>query len=102
VKEDFFKNNDELEKLQTEFAKARDDSEEQRLKLSTQQAESLARIEGLIQEISYAKLHPFQTFFVNLGEVIVGWGKSVFGCIGRMRRWRMFDPVTMEENMPSP
>ncbi|PMD47702.1 hypothetical protein L207DRAFT_506670 [Hyaloscypha variabilis F] len=102
VKEDFFNQRDELEKLQTEFAKARDDSEEQRLKLSTQQAESLARIEGLMQKISHAKLHPFRTFFVNLFELIVGRGKSMFVCFGRMRGRRMFDPVTMEENMPSP
>ena len=102
VKEDFSHNKDELEKLQVEFAKARDDSEDERRKFSMHQAESLARMEELIQEMVHAKLHPFRTFFVNLFEVTIGWVKSVFACFGRLRTRKALDPPTMEENMSSP
>jgi chromosome segregation ATPase len=101
VKEDFSNSKDELEKLQVEFAKVQDDSEE-RLKLSMHQAASLARMDELVQEMAYAKLHPFRTFFVNLFDVTVGWVKSVFACFGRSRTRKAFDRVTMEENMSSP
>ncbi|KAE9363810.1 hypothetical protein N431DRAFT_431995 [Stipitochalara longipes BDJ] len=102
VNEELSHNKDELEKLQVEFTQARQDSEEERRRLSMQQAASLARMEELIQEISYAKLHPFRTFFANLFEVATGWVKSVFACFGRMKTRKMFDRTTMEENMPSP
>ncbi|KAH6666036.1 hypothetical protein B0J14DRAFT_205598 [Halenospora varia] len=92
VKEDFSHNKNELERLQVEFAKARDDSEEERRKLSMHQAASLARMDQLIQEMAYAKLHPLRTFFVNLFEVTIGWVKSVFAYFGRLRTRKALDP----------
>jgi chromosome segregation ATPase len=102
VKEDLSHNKDELEKLQVEFAKVRGDFEEERLKLSMHQAASLTRIDELIQEMTYAKLHPFRTFFVNLFEATISWVKPVFVCFGRLRRRKALNLPTMEENMPSP
>lgn len=102
AKEDFFHNKDELEKLQVEYAKARDDSEEERGNLNMHQAASLARIDELTEEMARAKLHPFSTFFVNLFEITIAWLKSVFGCFGRLRTRRALDPLALEENMPSP
>jgi hypothetical protein len=55
----------------------------------------------LVQEMAYAKLHPFRTFFGNLFEATIGWVKSVFACFGRLRRRKSLDPLTMEENMSS-
>lgn len=101
VKEDFSHNNDELGKLQVEFSKARDHFEEERRKLCMHQAASAARMDELIQEMAYTKLHPFRTFFVNVFEVVISWSKSVFACFGRWRRQNAVDPPTMEENMAS-
>jgi chromosome segregation ATPase len=101
VKEDFSHNKDELEKLQVEFSKARDNLEEERRKLSMHQAASLARMDELIQEMAYTKLHPFRTFFVNVFEVVISWSKSVFACFGRWRRRKALDPPTVEANMAS-
>jgi chromosome segregation ATPase len=96
LKEDFSRNKDELEKLQVEFAKAQGDSEEERRKLSEQQLANLARADGLMEQIVYAKSHPFRTFFVNLFEVTIGWVKSVFACFGRLRKRKGLP--TIEEN----
>jgi chromosome segregation ATPase len=101
VKEDFSHNKDELKKLQVEFSKARDDFEEERRKLSLHQAASLARMDELIQEMAYTKLHPFRTFFLNVFEVVISWSKSVFACFGRWRRRKALDPPTMEESTTS-
>jgi chromosome segregation ATPase len=102
LKEDYSRKEDELGKLQVEFAKARDDAEEERRKLNNHQAESLARMDELIQEMAYTKLHPFRTFFVSLSEVTIGWVKSVFACFGRLRPRKGHDGLTMEDNMSSP
>jgi chromosome segregation ATPase len=101
VKEDFSHNNDELGKLQVEFSKAQDNFEEERRKLCMHQSASAARMDELIQEMAYTKLHPFRTFFVNVFEVVISWSKSVFACFGRWRRQNAVDPPTMEENMAS-
>jgi chromosome segregation ATPase len=102
VKEDLSHKNDELEKLQFEFAKAREGFEEERRKFSMHQAESLSRMDELMQELARAKLHPFRTLFANLFEVTGGWAKSVFACFGRLRARRAHDPPATEENMSSP
>jgi chromosome segregation ATPase len=102
LKEDFSRKKDDLEKLQVEFAKARESAKEERRKLSDQQVASLARMDELAQEMAYTKLHPFRTFFVNLFEITTGWVKSVFACFGRLRTRKVQDPVAIEENMSSP
>jgi chromosome segregation ATPase len=101
VKEDLSHNKYELEKLRAELAKAQEDSDEERRQFSMQQAMSHAHMDELVQEMAYAKLHPFRTFFGNLFEATIGWVKSVFACFGRLRRRKSLDPLTMEENMSS-
>ena len=102
VNEELSRNEEELGKLQIEFAKAREDTEKEQQRISVQHEAFLARIEELLQEIAYVKNHPFRTFLVNLLEVTAGWAKSVIACFARMRTRKMFNPATMEENMPSP
>lgn len=102
VKEGLSHKKDDLEKLQVEFSKAREEFEEERRNTSVHQAASLQRIDELTQEMTHAKLHLFRTFFANLFEVIVGWVKSVFAFFGRLRPRRALDPLATEENMSSP
>lgn len=102
VKEDLSHKKHELEKLQVEFVKAREEFEEEGRNFSVHQAASLSRIDELIQEIIHAKLHPFRTLFTNLFEVVVRWVKSVFACFGRLKPRRALDPLSTEENISSP
>lgn len=99
VEENLSHNKDELEKLQVEIVKVRHDAEEEKRKLDKCQAVSLARIDELIQEITWAKLHPFKKFFASVSEVTIGWVKSVFAYFGRLRIRKAVDPPIMEENI---
>jgi ABC-type transporter Mla subunit MlaD len=98
VNAELFSHKEKLEKLQVEFAKARDNFEEERRELSVHQGASLARIDELMQEMAYARTHPFKTFFVNLSQVTIRWVKSVVAYVSRLRPRK----AIMQENMSSP
>jgi chromosome segregation ATPase len=98
VNEECSSQKEKLETLQVEFAKARDNFEDEKRELSMHQAASLARINELMQEMAHAKAHPFRTFFVNLSQFTIGWVKSVVAYVSRLRPPK----ATMQENMSSP
>lgn len=101
AKEECSRRKDDLEKLQVEFVTARDMLEEEKGILDVQHAELRARVDGLMQELAYAKLHPFKIFFVDLLEVMAGWARSILTCFGRMRT-AAFGRSSSQENVPSP